>query len=204
MGGVSASISQPHIHLRVSCDFLKETAQFSYSVDGTTFLPLGAELIMVFQLKTFQGIRYALFAYNDAGESGGHADFDDFQVDEPHPSGLFRPIPAGQTIEIRSKDAVIGQVSVSSLTLGRVALKDTEGFWSIDTDHRLVRAEKAESAAEQFQWMETVTGDLLLMSLTTNRFLRSSADGVPMADAAGPLPDNADGTGLNWKISPEP
>ncbi len=200
----SASISQPHIHLRVSCDFLKETTQFSYSVDGTTFLPLGDELIMVFQLKTFQGIRYALFAYNDAGQSGGHADFDDFQVEEPHPRGLFRPIPHGQTIEIRSKDVVIGQVSVSSLTLGRVTLKDTEGFWSIDTDHRLVRAEKANTAAEQFQWMETVTGDLLLMSLTTNRFLRSSADGVLMADAAGPLPDNADGTGLNWKISPAP
>ena len=201
---VSASISEPHIHLRVSCDFLKETAQFSYSVDGTTFLPLGDELIMVFQLKTFQGIRYALFAYNDAGKTGGHVDFDDFQVDEPHPRGLFRPIPSGQTIEIRSKDAVIGQVSISSLTLGRVTLKDTEGFWSINSDHRLVHAEKADSAAEHFQWMETVTGDLLLMSLTTNRFLLPNADGSVVADAAGPLPDNSDGTAMTWVISPAP
>lgn len=198
---VSAHIAEPNLHLRVSCDFLKETARFSYSVDGTTFLPLGPELTMVFQLKTFQGIRYALFAYNDAGKTGGHGDFDDFQVDEPHARGLFRPIPAGQTIEIRSKDAAIGQVSVSSLTLGRVTLKDTEGFWSIDTDHRLVRAEKADTAAEHFQWMETVTGDLLLMSLTTKRFLGPSADGSMMADAAGPLPDNSDGTGLTWKTN---
>ena len=52
--------------------------------------------------------------------------------------------------------------------------------------------------------METVTGDLLLMSLTTNRFLRPSADGSMMADAAGPLPDNSDGTAMTWEISPAP
>ena len=84
--------------LRAQCDFLTEKARFSYSTDGKKFEPLGAEFTMVFQLKTFQGIRYSLFHYNTGGAPGGYADFDKLTVDEPHPRGLTKPIPIGQTI----------------------------------------------------------------------------------------------------------
>src|SRR5690606_19967997 len=63
------------VWLRAACDFITEKATFSYSTDGETFAPLGREFTMVFQLKTFQGVRYSLFAYNTAGNAGGHADF---------------------------------------------------------------------------------------------------------------------------------
>ena len=40
-------------------------------------------MLLPYQLKTFQGARYSLFAYNADGVKGGYALFDDFTVDEP-------------------------------------------------------------------------------------------------------------------------
>src|SRR5206468_1204498 len=88
------------VWLRARCDFLTEKASFSYSTDGQTFEPLGGEFNMVFQLKTFQGVRYSLFHYNTGGAPGGYTDFDKVTVDEPHPHGLTRPIPVGRTITL--------------------------------------------------------------------------------------------------------
>ena len=51
------------VWLRVDCDFLTEEAAFSYSTDGRQFAR-SAAFTMVFQFKTFQGVRYALFHYN--------------------------------------------------------------------------------------------------------------------------------------------
>ena len=56
---------------------------------------------MIFQLKTFQGVRYSLFHYNDRGAPGGCADFDRFTVAEPHPRGLMQPIPLGRTVSLQ-------------------------------------------------------------------------------------------------------
>ena len=63
---------------------------------------LGEQFTMAFQLTTFQGVRYALFNFNANGESGGYADFDNFQVDEPRASGIERKIPVGETITLTS------------------------------------------------------------------------------------------------------
>ena len=49
---------------------------------------------MAFQVRTFQGVRFALFHYNAGGAPGGVADLDLMQVHEPHPRGLMRPIPS--------------------------------------------------------------------------------------------------------------
>lgn len=37
-----------------------DMAQFSYSLDGHTFINIGDSVCMPYQLKTFQGTRYAL------------------------------------------------------------------------------------------------------------------------------------------------
>jgi hypothetical protein len=55
---------------------------------------------MIFQLKTFQGVRYSLFHYNTEGSPGGYADFDRFTVEEPHPRGLMKPIPYNRKIRL--------------------------------------------------------------------------------------------------------
>ncbi len=63
--------ANPRVWLRAQCDFDSEMAQFSYSVDGRTFKPAGDQFVMVFQLRTFQGVRFALFNYNASGTPGG-------------------------------------------------------------------------------------------------------------------------------------
>ena len=90
------------VWLRAACDFLREEARFSYSTDGKVFTPVGDPFRLVFQLLTFQGVRYSLFAY---GSGGGVADFDAITVREPNPRGLTVAIPYGRPIEL----AVQGQ-----------------------------------------------------------------------------------------------
>jgi beta-xylosidase len=78
------------------------------------FQPIGQEFTMIFQLTTFQGVRYALFNYNTGQQNGGAADFDSITIDQPHPRGLMRPIPYEQTIQLR---AAVGRAATQPLNL---------------------------------------------------------------------------------------
>ena len=202
-------IAIKHVWLRAHCDFLKENATFSYSADGKTFGRIGADFPLIFQLKTFQGVRYSLFHYNPNGSPGGHADFDGFTVEEPHPRGLMRPIPFGQIIILTNlggdtplKIGDASRFTVVDRGLGRVALQAGDRFFSVDTssaDARvgLKRGEPGEN--ETFQWAENVYGDLNLLSLATHRHLRvDPANGNLVADSPGPKPDRKDGSCLGW------
>jgi xylan 1,4-beta-xylosidase len=98
----SDSANSTRLWLRAHCQFDIEKAMFSLSTNGTTFQELGNEFRMVFQLKTFQGVRYALFHYNTTGAPCSCADFDQFTVDELRSGGLTKPIPIGEVITICS------------------------------------------------------------------------------------------------------
>ena len=53
--------------------------------------------------------------------------------------------------------------------------------------------------AQSFQWMETPTGELVLMSIANNRYLRiDRKTGEVMANSPGPLPDGGDGVRFIW------
>ncbi|WP_375435956.1 family 43 glycosylhydrolase [uncultured Hymenobacter sp.] len=95
-------IKAARVWLRAPCDFDNDLARVQYSTDGVTFQTMGEEIKLVFQLRTFQGIRYALFNYNTTGTAGGYADFNRFVVDQPRSKGLTKPIPMGQTITLTS------------------------------------------------------------------------------------------------------
>jgi beta-xylosidase len=198
------------IQLRADCDFLTEQARFSWSADGKDFASIGEPFTMVFQLKTFQGVRYALFDYNQAGKTGGHADFDSIDVYQPNPHGLMRAIPYGQRIrlaEFKSGGAFAPGSSkaaaylVKDMGLGRVALQSGATWVSVDAKGG-VRLRKAQPGKpESFQWIETPTGELVLMSLATNRFLRiDPATHAVRADSPGPVPDGSDGVRLTWEL----
>ena len=75
----SAPLAGSRAWLRVHCDFDTEHCAFSYSEDGKSFKPLGDEYVSVFQLTTFQGVRYALFNYNGAGKDEKHRRLQLFQ-----------------------------------------------------------------------------------------------------------------------------
>ncbi len=206
------------VWLRASCDFLTEQAQFSYSTDGQSFQRIGEPFRMVFQLMTFQGVRYALFSFNQR-DGGGFADFDAIEVEEPNPRGLTRPIPYGKAVRFvtdgaikkwwsaESGDTLRGlegrgtDFTVVDRGLGRVALRSAHCLASTGRDGRLSLRHVAPGPAETFQWIETFTGELILMSLSTHRYVRLEGDtGVLRADSRGPHPNRRDG--VRWVWSP--
>lgn len=215
-------IQQSRLRLRVHCDFDTDLAQFSYSLDGVKFISIGGELKLPFQLKTFQGVRYALFHYNAAGSPGGQADFDEFVVDEPRPRGLTKPIPYGKEIEFEDLSngnglALAGGI-MQSITRaggatafrvvdrgrGRVALETKSGqYLTVKGSGKAgqvgVSAGKPGDA-ETFQWVDLQRGDTLLLSLATHRYIVAPNSPGPLAaDHPGPAPDRKDGSCFRWR-----
>ncbi|MDP5277510.1 glycoside hydrolase 43 family protein [Sphingomonas sp. DG1-23] len=199
------------IWLRAECDYLTERAQFAYSFDGEAFTPIGAPFVMAFQLKTFQGIRYALFAYNERGRPGGFADFDSFAVAEPSPKGLMHSIPLGKsvTLALAAPESSLGEHEGSIVARpgkqgaarfrlvdrgqGRVALALAGGHVSISATGDAWVKPGAAGPGETFQWMESIYGEPMLMSLVTNRYLTvDPASGQVSATSPGARPDRAD------------
>ena len=133
------------------------------------------------------------------------------RVDEPNPRGLMQPIPIGRTIALRAAGrdtpfAVDGQrrFTVVDRGLGRVALRAGN---ALPLHHAASPTARAPSRCapvrrrdgETFQWMETLYGDLMLMSLATHRYLRLEPDGHVSSDSRGAEPDPNDGTALRWR-----
>jgi xylan 1,4-beta-xylosidase len=208
-------LTAARVWLRADCDFLTEQARFSFSTDGATFTTMGPPFATIFQLETFQGVRYALFHYNARGVAGGYADFDAMHVREPHPHGLAQPIPVDQAIALevaaRGTPFVLDgetRFTVVARGLGRVALQAGTRFLSVTpvTDSTSVVALRAGAPGdgEAFQWIESFYGDVALMSLATHRYLRLEPDGSVTGDSPGLEPDPSDGTALQWHIVTPP
>ncbi|MBK8477115.1 MAG: glycoside hydrolase 43 family protein [Opitutaceae bacterium] len=213
--------------LRVVGDYDNDLAVLSFSTDGTTFTTLGAPIRLPFQLKTFQGPRYALFAYNTAGRDGGFAEFDDFRVAEPLADRSLN-LPLGKVITLTnlangssawanphgmlhstqpdSKDAQspAARFRVHDRGQGRVALEalDGSGFVTVvglglSGDVRLT---KTESAGSLFQWQDMLRHQCMLLSLKTHRHVGIHPQtGEPYsAESPGANPDRKDGAVFAW------
>jgi len=74
-------LNQKVVYFKAECDFTnrKDVADFFYSLDGKTWIPLGTPLKMAYTFPHFMGYRFALFNYATKN-IGGAADFDFFQV----------------------------------------------------------------------------------------------------------------------------
>lgn len=215
-------LAASRVWLKVDCNFDTEIARFRYSTNGTAFQPLGPEFVMVFQLRTFQGIRYALFHYNTGGAPGGQADFNWFKVDEPRPRGLTRPVPLSRSITLtdrasgRALAVVDGKVvaapgadraapfRVVDRGRGRIALRARDGkFVSVGGTGKpgeVVMKSGPPGDAGTFQWVDLQRGETLLLSLATHRYLVVPKDAGPIgADHPGPAPDRKDGSTFSWR-----
>ncbi|MGM7423815.1 family 43 glycosylhydrolase [Cellulosimicrobium sp. CpK407] len=76
------------VHLKADADFASPNGQlwvqYSYSLDGRTWQPLGARqgpLVMDWSLSHFMGYRFGLFSYAKE-RTGGHVDFDHFLLSD--------------------------------------------------------------------------------------------------------------------------
>ena len=76
-------LSQNTIYFRAECDFRdkKDAANFFYSLDGKTWVPIGTQLKMAYTIPHFMGYRFALFNYATK-IPGGWADFDFFRISD--------------------------------------------------------------------------------------------------------------------------
>lgn len=74
-------LDQQTVFLKAECNFRERTdkAQFFYSLDGKSWVAIGASLKMTYTLPHFMGYRFALFNYATK-TPGGFADFDFFRV----------------------------------------------------------------------------------------------------------------------------
>ncbi len=75
-------IDQDDIWLKVMADFDggKDTATFAYSLDGTTWIPVGEPVKLGFDYRRmFMGTKYAIFNYATRA-TGGHIDVDYFRT----------------------------------------------------------------------------------------------------------------------------
>ena len=226
---VVEQLTSSRVWLRVHCDFDIDKAMFSYSTDGTNFKNLGDSVIMPFQLRTFQGIRFALFNFNTTGTEGGYADFNNFLVEEPRSKGLTSPIPVGKIITMmnladssvlvnwkkfvrpvaagdRLAQGKASQFRVLDRGNGRIALQSIadSGFVTVKGEGGMaeVRMEKKEQGnASLFQWEDMLRGDLMLMSLVTHRylFIDPGARSLSSADSPGTRPDRKDGSCFVWR-----
>lgn len=218
-----------HLWLRVHCNFDTDKAIFSWSANGREFTPLGDPFTTTFQLRTFQGVRPALFHFNTSGQPGGYADFDNYTVVEPRARSLERAVPTRKTIVLTSgadgsflavgtpngslvnvpADAAASAAQsthfqVIDLGKGRVALKAANGrFVSVGKGGVALKdlAGTALSDAESFEWVNLMRGDTMLMSLVNHRYLATKPNepGPVTASATGPTPARKGGACFKWK-----
>ena len=213
-----APLAQAKVWLRASCDFHTQLATFSYSADGEHFHDIGAPFRMVTSGITFQGVRYSLFNFNTDAHPGGYADFDFFHLAEPERRGMLRPIPYVQAIlltahgtspalhlsaagsTLSASEAGGTPFTVIDRALGRVALRSKDGaFLSVAPDGAVSVRPLSAGTAETFQWIETFTGELTLLSLSTNRYLQVDGGNLN-ANSAGPEPDGREKNRFDWSL----
>ncbi len=230
---ISIPLDQEVVWLRAYCDFDTDTGKLSYSLDGKEFRELGEEILLPYQLKTFQGVRYALFNFNTKGKEGGFADFNSFEVAEPRCKPLTRPIPYDQVISLQSQAdssllvnwrnflrpvAADSRFAAGDATHfrvldrgnGRIALQSVSsgGFVTVKGQGGLaeVRIEAEDQGnASTFQWQDMLNGDIMLLSHYNHRYLfvDPGARSLCSADARGARPDHRGGACFEWRIEGE-
>lgn len=226
---VDVPISAKKVYFRAEADLDTDLAKLSYSTDGANFKEMGVDLRLAYQMKTFQGLRFALFAYNTEGKEGGYAEFDNFVLDEPF-ADRSANLPVGKVITLRNlaNNTLVwtsprrmlrnantasneynvkgSQFRVHDREQGRVALEamDGAGFLTITGEGLSgdVRLIDKESDASLFMWQDMLRNQCMLLSLKTNRYVGLDAPtGEPYsADWPGSSPTRTNGVVFEWKV----
>ena len=222
------SLQKSKLWLRLWGNYDKCQTVFSYSLDGKSWTDIGDTIIQSYQLKTFQGVRTALYAYNTGSRNGGYADFDDFVVEEPM-ADRSNNIPMGKTIRLfnmsdgtpmyatahglmhntwvgsNNYNSPQTQFVVIDKGHGKVNLQCADGRYVFIAGNGLsgdVRFTTDISKAEEFVWQDMLEGQCMLLSLKTQRYVcKHPNDGSPYsADCQGPDANRKNGCVFKWKI----
>lgn len=214
------------VWLRLWGDYDKSQLQYSYSLDGKNWENIGEQMLSPYQLKTFQGVRVVLYAFNKKELNGGVADFDDFMVDEPLADRTAN-LPIGKTIRFSNladgslmdatghglmhsssnRNDMRTQVKfvVEDRGKGKIALKTADGRYVYIAGAGLsgdVRLTSDSSKAEEFVWQDMLYNRCMLLSLKTQRYVgKNPVDGSPYsADFQGADAGMMNGCVFGWEV----
>ena len=214
------------VWLRLWGDYDKSQLQYSYSLDGKNWENIGGQMISPYQLKTFQGVRVALYAFNKKNVNGGVADFDDFKVEEPMADRTAN-LPIGKTVRFfnladgslmdatrhglmhssgNRKNMSNGvKFVVEDRGQGKIALKTADGRYVYIAGAGLsgdVRLTSDASKAEVFVWQDMLYNHCMLLSLKMQRYVgKHTADGSPYsADFQGADAGMKNGCVFAWEV----
>ena len=214
------------VWLRLWGDYDKSQLQYSYSLDGKNWENIGEQMISPYQLKTFQGVRVALYAFNKKNVNGGVADFDNFKVEEPMADRTAN-LPIGKTVRFfnladgslmdatrhglmhssgNRKNMSNGvKFVVEDRGQGKVALKAADGRYVYIAGAGLsgdVRLTSDASKAEEFVWQDMLYNHCMLLSLKTQRYVgKHPKDGSPYsADFQGADAGMKNGCVFSWEV----
>ena len=214
------------VWLRLWGDYDKSQLQYSYSLDGKNWENIGEQMISPYQLKTFQGVRVALYAFNKKNVNGGVADFDNFKVEEPMADRTAN-LPIGKTVRFfnladgslmdatrhglmhssRNRKNMSNGVKfvVEDRGLGKIALKTADGRYVYIAGAGLsgdVRLTSDASKAEEFVWQDMLYNHCMLLSLKTQRYVgKHPKDGSPYsADFQGADAGMKNGCVFSWEV----
>ena len=215
------------VWLRLWGDYDKSELQYSYSLDGKNWENIGEQIISPYQLKTFQGVRVALYAFNKNEVNGGVADFDDFKVEEPMADRTAN-LPIGKTLRLINladnssvyamthglvRDAWKGsdrydspqsRFLIENRGNGKVALKCVDGRYVYIAGAGLsgdIRLTTDAAKAEEFVWQDMLYNRCMLLSLKTQRYVgKHPKDGSPYsADFQGADAGMKNGCVFQWE-----
>ena len=214
------------VWLRLWGDYDKSQLQYSYSLDGKNWENIGGQMISPYQLKTFQGVRVALYAFNTKNANGGVADFDNFKVEEPMADRTAN-LPIGKTVRFfnladgslmdatrhglmhssgNRKNMSNGvKFVVEDRGQGKIALKTADGRYVYIAGAGLsgdVRLTSDSSKAEEFVWQDMLYNHCMLLSLKMQRYVgKHTADGSPYsADFQGADAGMKNGCVFAWEV----
>ena len=223
---VGKPLDKKVVWLRLWGDYDKSQLQYSYSLDGKNWENIGGQMISPYQLKTFQGVRVALYAFNTKNTNGGVADFDNFKVEEPMADRTAN-LPIGKTVRFFNladgnlmnatrhgvmhnswnKKDMSNQVKfvVEARGQGKVALKTADGRYVYIAGAGLsgdVRLTADAGKAEEFVWQDMLYNHCMLLSLKTQRYVgKHPKDGSPYsADFQGADAGMKNGCVFAWEI----
>ncbi len=220
----SVNLKDGRIWLRFEGDFDNDCGHYAYSLNGVDFQSLGNEILLGYQLITFQGSRLSLFAFNTKGRNGGYAQFDNFVVEE-HEADRSGNIPFGKTVRLvnlatdrpmvatkhghlydtRPGDkGADTQFRIIDKGQGQVVLQNVDGRYVFIAGQGLmsdVRLTKDESKAERFMWQDMLRGHCMLLSMSKHLYVgKDPLNGNPYScDFKGADPARKNGAVFRWE-----
>lgn len=220
---IDVAINNPtKLYLRFVGDYDNDQGHYEYSLDGENFTQVGTEMVLSYQLVSFQGSRHALFAFNHKGNEGGYAEFDNFTVLEPK-ADRSKNIPYGKMFRIRNlannrlaeatthgvlydtdRDSRLTHFQIIDRGQGKVILQCEDGRYVMCSGFGIagdVRMTNNIDKAEEFLWQDYLDQQFMLLSLRNHRYVgKSPTTGSPYSmDYTGADPARRNGAVLVWE-----